>query len=240
MKGAQLALPVQLSQAPTFDSFFAGPNDALVEALRAIAKRTSPVPAAWLYGAASSGKTHLLRATVSAAGESAVYSPAAIDPVRLSALADAPLLALDDVDPALADETCALSLLRLIDRRRERRLPLLLAGNGAPARMTLLSADLRSRLEAMALLGLKPLRESDRRELLRLQAQQRGLDLSDEVVDWLIARLRRDAGTLISALDEVDRASLSAKRRVTLPFVQQVLGPLLQPSLPLQPPPVLH
>jgi DnaA family protein len=105
----------------------------------------------------------------------------------------------------------------------------------APARLAGISADLRSRLEAMALLGLKPLRESDRRELLRLHARQRGLDLPDEVVDWLIARLRRDAGTLIAALDEIDRASLSAKRRATLPFVQQVLTPLLQPL-----PPVLH
>ena len=188
-----------------------------------------------MYGASCTGKSHLLRATAVAAGESAYYSPAAIDPARLDLLADAPLLALDDVDAALGDETRALALLRLIDRRRDRRLPLLLAGNGAPARMGGLSADLRSRLEAMALLGLKPLREADRRDLLRLQAQQRGLDLPEEVVDWLIGRLQRDAGTLISALDEIDRAALSAKRRATLPFVQQVLGPLL-----LQPPPVLH
>lgn len=235
MKGAQLALPVQLSQAPTFDSFFAGPNGDIVEALRAMAMRASPIPAAWLYGSGAAGKSHLLRATVTAAGESAFYSLAAIDIAHLWALADAPLLALDDVHAALGDEARSLALLRLIDRRRERRLPLLLAGSVAPARLEDISADLRSRLEAMALLGLKPLRESDRRELLRLHAKQRGLDMPDEVVDWLIARLRRDAGTLIAALDEIDRAALSAKRRATLPFVQQVLTPLLQPL-----PPVLH
>jgi DnaA-homolog protein len=66
---------------------------------------------------------------------------------------------------------------------------------------------------------------------VRLQAQQRGLELPDDVVAWLIVRLRRDAGTLIGALEEIDRASLSAKRRPTLPFVQQTLAPLLQ--LPL-------
>ncbi|MGH8517776.1 MAG: HdaA/DnaA family protein, partial [Panacagrimonas sp.] len=59
------------------------------------------------------------------------------------------------------------------------------------------------------------------------------LDLADDVVTWLIARLRRDAGTLIAALDLIDRAALSAKRRATLPFVQQVLAPVLQPQLPL-------
>lgn len=231
MKGSQLALPVQLSQAPAFDTFFAGPNAEIVEALRQIATRRSPVPAAWIYGAGASGKSHLLQAAVAAAGEGAVYRPAAIETDRLAALGDAPLLALDDVEDALGDEARALTLLRLVDQRRERGQPLLLAGNVAPARLIGISPDLRSRLEAMALLGIKPLREDDRRELVRLQAQRRGLELPEDVVAWLIARLRRDAGTLIAALEEIDRATLSAKRRPTLPFVQQALQPLLQ--LPL-------
>lgn len=234
MKGAQLALEVQLLQVPAFDTFFPGPNDDVVVALREMAGARSPIPAAWLYGAASAGKTHLLRATVAAAGAGATYSATAIDSAHLATLVDAPLLALDDVDTALDDEARALALLRLIDHRRQRLLPLLLAGSVAPARLEgTVSPDLRSRLDAMALLGLKPLRETDRRELLRLHAQQRGLDLTDDVVAWLIGRLRRDAGTLIAALDLIDRAALSAKRRVTLPFVQQVLSPLLQPQLPL-------
>jgi DnaA-homolog protein len=231
MKGAQLALPVQLSQRLAFETFFAGPNADVVDALRAIALARSPVPAAWVYGAASSGKTHLLRATVAAAGGRAVYGTGSPGPAEMAALEEAPLVALDDVDAALDDESRALPLLRLIDVRRQRGLPLVLAGGAAPSRRTGLSPDLRSRLEAMALLGLKPLREDDRRQLVKLQARQRGLDLPDEVVAWLIARLRRDAGTLIAALDQIDRATLSAKRRPTLPFVQQALLPLLQ--LPL-------
>lgn len=231
MKGAQLALPVQLAQLPTFDTFFAGPNREIVEALRGIAAGRSPIPAAWLYGAASAGKTHLLKAAVAVAGEGAAYRSGAVEADQLAALQDVPLLALDDVDEALGDEVRALTLLRVIDQRRQQGRPLLMAGDVAPARLSDVSPDLRSRLEAMALLGIKPLREDDRRELVRLQAQQRGLDLPEDVVAWLIARLRRDAGTLISALEEIDRASLSAKRRPTLPFVQQTLTPMLQLSL---------
>lgn len=233
MKGSQLALPVQLSQAPTFGTFFAGPNLEIVEALRDMAAARSPIPAVWLYGAAATGKTHLLKATVSAAGADAVYASACLDPVALGALQDAAFVALDDTAKALDDEVRAMTLLRLIDQRRQSGRPLLLSGGVAPARLTDISPDLRSRLEAMALLGLKPLREDDRRELVRLQAQQRGLELTDDVVSWLIARLRRDAGTLIAALEEIDRASLSAKRRPTLPFVQQALTPLLQLQLSL-------
>lgn len=233
MKGSQLALPVQLSQAPAFETFFAGPNGDVVQALRDMAAARSPIPAAWLYGATAAGKTHLLKAAVAAAGAGAVYATADLDADTLGALQDATFVALDDVAGALDDEVRALTLLRLIDQRRQARRPLLLSGGLAPARLTGVSPDLRSRLEAMALLGLKPLREDDRRELVRLQAQQRGLELTDDVVSWLIARLRRDAGTLIAALEEIDRASLSAKRRPTLPFVQQALTPLLQLQLSL-------
>lgn len=223
MKGAQLALPVQLQQEPGFDNFFAGPNGAVVDALRA-----NHLPAIWLYGAPASGRSHLLRAAVSAAKAEPGYARGALPLVE-----DAPLLAIDDAEPLLAERDSAIALLRLIDRRRQASLPILLAAGAPPARLTIALPDLRTRLEAMVLLGLKPLRETDRRALLLLHARQRGLELPVDVVAWLLAHLRRDAGTLIAALEEIDRATLSAKRRPTLPFVQQTLGPLLQPALAL-------
>lgn len=220
MKGAQLALPVQLAQAPTFDNYFAGPNADALQALHDFVHART-LPAIWLYGASASGRTHLLRAAVEVAGPGAVYRRGGVE----AADAEVPLLALDDVDAQVAADASALALLRVIDRRRARDLPLLLAAGAAPARIAVALPDLRTRLEAMLLLGLKPLRESDRRELLRLHAAGRGLDLPDDAATWLLAHLRRDAGTLIAALDAIDRAALSAKRRPTLPFVQQLLSP---------------
>lgn len=231
MKGAQLALPVQLSQVPAFDNFFSGPNADVVASLQGMASLHG-LPAAWLYGATASGKSHLLRATVALAGPRALYAAGPYESAALADWKDANLLALDDVEALTAHEDSAIALLRLIDHRRQHGLPLLLAAGVPPVR--LLNSplpDLRTRLEAMALLGLKPLREDDRRELVRLHAAQRGLELPEDAMAWLLAHLRRDAGTLIAALEEIDRACLSAKRRPTLPFVQQALAPLLQPSL---------
>lgn len=234
MKGDQLALPVQLSQTPSFETFFPGPNAGVVEALRQFALNAVP-EAIWLYGAQATGKTHLLRATVALAGESAVEIP--LGHARLgdlAAVAQTPLLALDGFEAVAADPAWSLDLLRLIDLRRGQRLPLLISANAPPARVGCGLPDLLTRLGAMALLGLKPLRETDRRELLRLHAGARGLELPEDAAAWLLVHLRRDAGTLIAALEELDRATLSAKRRPTLPFVQQVLGPRVQPSLALE------
>ncbi|MGQ0699294.1 MAG: HdaA/DnaA family protein [Panacagrimonas sp.] len=228
MKGAQLALPVQLPQTPCFENFFAGPNADMVDGLRRILAQAS-VPAIWLYGAESSGKSHLLRAAVLEAGQGALYLPLldAGARERAPSAADASLLALDDVDAMAAERGGALVLLRLIDQRRLRRQPILLAAAAAPARIEVAIPDLRTRFTAMAVLGLKPLNDPDRRELLLLHAQARGLDLGDDSVAWLLTHVRRDAGSLIAALEQLDAASLSAKRRPTLPFVQQVLAPFL-------------
>lgn len=234
MKGDQLALPVQLSQTPSFETFFPGPNAGVVDTLRRFAAHATPT-AICLYGAHATGKTHLLRATLAAAGVGAVELPLANARLGdLAAVAQAPLLALDGFEVVAADPSWSLDLLRLIDLRRARNLPLLVAAGAAPSRLGALLPDLLTRLGAMALLGLKPLRETDRRALLRLHAQARGLELPEDATSWLLVHLRRDAGTLIAALEELDRATLSAKRRPTLPFVQQILGPQIQPSLALE------
>ncbi len=49
--------------------------------------------------------------------------------------------------------------------------------------------------------------------------------LPPEVSRWLLTQLARDTGSLLAGLEQLDRASLSAKRRLTLPFVKSVLAP---------------
>ncbi|HWU70913.1 MAG TPA: DnaA regulatory inactivator Hda, partial [Pseudoxanthomonas sp.] len=43
----------------------------------------------------------------------------------------------------------------------------------------------------------------------------------------LLTRTDRDLGVLVGLLDRLDRASLAAQRRVTVPFLRQVLGETL-------------
>jgi DnaA family protein len=83
--------------------------------------------------------------------------------------------------------------------------------------------DLISRLSACTQLVLRPLDEGARRQLLRERALLRGIELDDNVLDWLFARGRRDLVSLLDLLERVDRASLAAKRRVTVPFLREML-----------------
>lgn len=246
MKGEQLALGVQLREAASFENFFAGPNHSVLSTLRDYPQ--SPAGAGLLiYGGAGAGKTHLLQALcreVATPGLRAVYLPlrdlAAQGPASfegiLEGLEQAALLCLDDIDAVLENEQWALHLLRLVDLRRSHDQHLVLAAARAPERLTATRNDLLTRLSAATVLGLKPLQDPHRQDLLRGQALARGLEMPDEVLRWLLSQLPRNTGSLLQALDQLDQASLAAQRRLTLPFVQKTVQALLQSELPLPAP----
>ena len=66
--------------------------------------------------------------------------------------------------------------------------------------------------------------DAGRREVLRQRARRRGWALEEPALEWLLRRVGRDLGGLTALLDRLDRASLAAQRRITVPFLRQVLG----------------
>ena len=90
--------------------------------------------------------------------------------------------------------------------------------------MPLVLPDLRSRLAQCTRWTLPVLDDDARAELLRQRAAARGLDFEDAALDWMLRRCSRDLGTLTALFERLDRASLAAQRRLTVPFLRQVLG----------------
>jgi len=70
---------------------------------------------------------------------------------------------------------------------------------------------------------LLPLGDDGRRAVLRERAQRRGLILDEAALEWLLKRVGRDLAGLTGLLDRLDRASLAAQRRITVPFLREVL-----------------
>jgi DnaA family protein len=59
---------------------------------------------------------------------------------------------------------------------------------------------------------------------LRERGAARGIELDDAVLDWLFTRQARDLGSLTVLLDRIDSAALAAQRRVTVPFLRDLLS----------------
>jgi DnaA-homolog protein len=84
--------------------------------------------------------------------------------------------------------------------------------------------DLQSRLVSMAHYRLTLLDETQQRAALQLRASIRGLELPEETAVWLQRRYPRNMASLNAMLDRLDTASLTEQRRLTVPFIRQVIG----------------
>jgi DnaA family protein len=225
----QLPLAIRLRERAVFDNFVAGPNAAAVEQLRALAAGAAD-GIYWLSGPAGLGKSHLLQASCAlarvAGAESVFLSLAQLKPFgpeSLDGWQAARVIALDDIEQVIGDRDWEQALFRLHREVEERRASLLCAAPSPPLRLNFSLPDLASRFAAANLLTMHALDEREQREALRLRALARGLELPEESALYLQRRYRRDLPTLYQLLDEIDEAAFRAQRRLTLPFIRQVL-----------------
>lgn len=231
MSVPQLPLALRYPPDQRLDTFVQAPAGA-VEHLRALAEGgTGARDSVYIAGPAGVGKTHLLLATCAAteaSGRRAAYLPlmAAAGRMRdaLESLEGNHLIALDGLDVIAGHREDEVALFDAHNRARAAGVVLLYAARDIPDAIGLGLPDLRSRLGQCTRITLSPLDEEGRREVLRQRAQRRGLVLEDAALDWLLKRVGRDLGGLTALLDKLDRASLAAQRRITVPFLRQTLG----------------
>lgn len=218
----QLPLGVGLRTHAVFDSFVPGENVEVVAALR----EESTVPL-WIWGAPGSGKTHLMQAVCAAAGDSAAYFPLRLDsglpPQALQGFENRRVLCIDDVDTAAGRRDWEVALFALFNTAMELRTRLVFAAKAPPRQLPWELDDWRSRAGACVVYQLRELEETDRIEALRWRATQRGLQLPQETVDYLLKRMPRDLRTLLQIFDELDEASMVEQRRLTVPFIRDAL-----------------
>ena len=224
----QLPLALRYPPDQRFDTFVAAPPGA-AEQLRALAQVQG---ADWVYlaGPGGVGKTHLALAACAAAeaaGRSAAFLPLKSAAGRLRDALEAfdghALVALDGLDAIAGSRDDEVALFDFHNRARSAGSGVLYTATAGPDALPLVLPDLRSRLQQCARIVLSPLDDDGRRAVLRDRAQRRGLVLDDASIDWLLRRKGRDLATLTGLLDELDRASLAAQRRITVPFLRDVL-----------------
>ncbi len=224
---SQLALPLKLQDHAAFDSFHAAGNDALFAFLLDITVSRRG-PGCFLWGAPASGKTHLLQAVCERAGDQSVYlSLGAFRDVGadvLKGLAGRHFVCLDDLQLVAGGHDWELALFDLWNQIADNAGVLVVSSTAPPKESGIALADLESRLSRLPVFHTLELVESDRIKALKLRARYRGLELPDDTANYLLSRSRRDMSSLYQLLDRLDTEALIAKRRLTIPFVREVLN----------------
>jgi DnaA family protein len=211
----QLLLDFTRAPAPTFENFVHGRNAELVHALEAAARDGFTDRVIYIWGETAAGKTHLLKAFAQASG-GGYRQGREFDGFDRS---DA-VLALDAIE-GLSEG----AQVEIFNAFNERAFGLLVVAAQSAPRDVQLRRDLATRLATGLTYRAFALTDEEKRAALAAHAKTRGFALDEDVSAYLLSRVRRDMGSLVAALDSLDRYSLETGRPITVPLLKAALQP---------------
>jgi DnaA family protein len=226
----QLPLSFTPREVFNFASYVSGDNHLAVAMIQQLASAAGEKQI-YLCAGKGQGKSHLLQAACNHAARrqaSVCYLPAAeiiAQPVQIfEGLEQLDLLCLDDIQLFAGDRAWEEALFDLSNRVRSSRCNLLLSSNDVPENIGVQLPDLRSRLAWGPVFQLLVLGDAQKREALQLRARLSGLELPENVADYLLRHYPRDLFGLFERLDLLDTAAMAMQRRLTIPFVKTVFA----------------
>ncbi len=226
----QIPLSVGLRDDARFENFAAQGNELACATLKA-ASAGEGEQFLYIWGADGVGCSHLLQAACHEAQPNrrqAVYLPLdelkPMGPESLDGMEHVDLVCLDNIQAVMGDAKWEEGLFHFFNRIRQEENTLVVAANGAPRQLAINLPDLASRMSWGIVFQIHPLDDDFKADLLIKRAAARGIELGEDVTKYLLSHASRDMADLFTLLDRLDQASLSAKRKVTIPFVKEVTG----------------
>ena len=218
----QLGLPISLDSKMLLDNFIA--NNELVNLIHQLFqdKKASEI---YVYGLTGQGKTHILQGVVLKAlakDKNAIY----IDCINsfpehlFDFISQLNFISFDNVDQINShnQET----FFDLYNRARQAGVVILVSGCNLPSDLTVMK-DLKTRLSLAAVYKLEELNDDLTMDVLNKQMSDRNLTIDSKIYEYLFKNYSRDLNTLVSAMNELDKASLQSKKAISIPFVKTVL-----------------
>lgn len=225
----QIPLQLVARQDCSFDNFVVGPNAQLINALKQMPDEAGTH--VFLSGEAGSGKTHLLNALchfVRAQQGRAFYLPLERLPVdaiaSLQGLEQLDLVCVDDLHAIAGQAAWEEALFHCFNRIREAGSRLLVSSRTRLSALDLVLPDLASRLTWGLRLRLEPLNDNDKLAVLRINSDALGIRLPQDVQNYLLKYADRSLPALLAALEKMQQAALTDKRKITVPLAREVLN----------------
>jgi len=225
----QLPVKFEFRADQTFDDFYPGSNQEILAQLKKTVTGTGE-QFIFLWGNAGHGKSHLLHACCHEASNQRFSSfyldlsdSVLTNPELFAGLEDVEIVCFDNIDALAGRADLELAFFNFFNQHRDHNHKLILSASCAPNSLVFTLPDLQTRINWGLSLKIQPLDDNDKIAALTYKARQKGFEISPQVAGFLITHYDRNLSSLWSVLDKLDWASLAAKRKLTIPFLKQIL-----------------
>jgi DnaA family protein len=226
----QLPLQFEFRGNQTFDDFFPGANQEIINHLQKSSKGNGE-RLIFLWGQSGLGKSHLLQACCQQAQSrqlrSFYFSLSSLelpDPELLTGLDKFDIVCFDNIEHIAGNQSWELAFFNFFNLHRDQGHALILSASCPPNEIAIQLPDLKTRINWGLTLKIQPLCDNDRISALIFKAGQMGFEISPQAGHFLLTHYDRDLSSLWTLLTKLDRASLAAKRKLTIPFLKQILN----------------
>ena len=232
---SQLSLDIKVENYASFNNYYVTEkNIQLVNHLKDIVADNKKDQYLYFWGKKGSGKTHLLCAVSDHAEKynlNAFY-------VSLKDIVNCSndiavnifdnvemfnIICLDDIDVISGNSRWQELLFDLYNQCLDKNIKLIISSSKGIDDMNISLSDLKSRLHWGVRFHLSELDDNEKIKALKLHAKNRAMDLSDEVANYIIKRCARNMSNLCELLDKLDKASWQKQRKLTVPFIKNIL-----------------
>ena len=194
----QMLLALSPTPKQSFENFVVGQNIEVIYTLKQIISHKLPIQFIYLWGNEGSGKSHLAQIA-----------------------SDHGFVIHDDVH--LLNDSGQIELFNTYNRCKESHQNMLVTGLYSPLQMKLRD-DLATRLAWGVTYEVIALSDEEKKLALLRHADERGMKLNGDIVDYCLKYLKRDMPNLFSILEDLDKWSLSYKRPITLPLLKEIIA----------------
>lgn len=233
MPSKQLPLAINLKEEFDFKSFFFGVANQELESNLTLWLEGEGEPYLLVWSPLASGKTHLLHAiskNLSELNHSVCYIPMKefinFSEEALEGLETFEYICIDDVHLLTNHPAWQEALFHLFNRVLSVGSRLLITADQPPSKLNFNLNDLKTRLRSGLIYKLKYLEDAEKKILFKHRAELRGFEIPDESVEYIFKRTSRNMYELMAFLDQLDKSSLAAQRKLTIPFIKTVIAQL--------------
>lgn len=225
----QLPLKFEFQANQNFNTFYHADNKETINHLKNIYINNEQQ--IYLWGETGSGKTHLLQATSQQSSrykKTSFYFPLDATqlpcPSILEGLDDFDLVCLDNIEQIIENNEWEQAFFNFYNLHRDNNKQLIISASCPPKYLPFHLADLKTRMNWGLTLKLHSLSDVQQLEALIYKAHNLGFDIPHKVGRYLLTHYARDLPSIWLSLDKIEHATLAEKRKITIPFLKQIMS----------------